>query len=381
MSIFSKVTRALSSWPARASASTYDEGAQREGALRALQAVRGGRRVVAVHEAVGDQLAVHGLERRVPHRVRGRDEADVGHPQQRRVEDVGAVVLDERLPLGAPAPLHDLVVDRVPFLAPAVHRGGPAVAGRQADAAVEGDPAHQPAVGEVLSAAAGLPDALLGLVPVVGEPVEQVAPAEPAGVAGLDAVLVREVDAVDRLAVDVELELVRRAVADADGTGPAVALPVLEDLLGQVAGAVDPVHDLQRGLPVRAPVLYAVTQPAGEGGRLLPEAQAEQGVHGEGRVPDPGVAVVPVAFAADLLGQPGRRCGHQAAGRGVGHELEGDGGAVNRLAPAAEVGGLRHPGLPEAHGLVEELLDLGHPHLPAPRWPPSRGRCRGPCPP
>src|SRR3712207_8173599 len=54
------------------------------------------------------------------------------------------------------------------------------------------------------------------------------------------------------------------------------------------------------------------------------EPQREQGVDRERRVPYPGVAVVPVALAADLLGQAGRRCRDEAAGGGVGQELERD---------------------------------------------------------
>ena len=45
----------------------------------------------------------------------------------------------------------------------------------QADAAIESDPAHQPAVREILPASSRLPDALLWLVPVVNKPVQDVA--------------------------------------------------------------------------------------------------------------------------------------------------------------------------------------------------------------
>src|SRR5215217_8198400 len=42
----------------------------------------------------------------------------------------------------------------------------------QADAAIKSDPAHQPAVGEILPAAPRLRDALLWLVPVIDKPVQ-----------------------------------------------------------------------------------------------------------------------------------------------------------------------------------------------------------------
>ena len=57
--------------------------------------------------------------------------------------------------------------------------------------------------------------------------------------------LVEEVHGVDELAVDVELELMSGAVADPDGCGALVALEMRQDLLAELAAAVDAVHDLQ----------------------------------------------------------------------------------------------------------------------------------------
>src|SRR4029453_11420001 len=155
--------------------------------------------------------------------------------------------------LRVPAVLHDLVVDPVALLDPAGQVGRPAVVLGQADHPVKGHPAHEPAVGEVLPAAGGLPDPLVGLVPVLADPVGELGELDPAGMADPDAVAVGEVDRVQRPAVDVELELVGGAVADADRLGPGITLPVVQDLLLQVGGAVDPVHDLQRPPPPPPP--------------------------------------------------------------------------------------------------------------------------------
>ena len=78
------------------------------------------------------------------------------------------------------------------------------------------------------------------------------ASSRPALVAGLQAAGVGEVERVQRLAVDVELQLVGGAVADPDRAGAAPALEVVERLLDQVGAAVDPVHDLQRAAAVAA---------------------------------------------------------------------------------------------------------------------------------
>src|SRR3712207_2995488 len=96
------------------------------------------------------------------------------------------------------------------------------------------------------------------------------------------------------------------------------------------------------------------------------EPQREQGVDRKRRVPYPGVAVVPVALAADLLGQAGRRCRDEAAGGGVGQELERDRRSVHHLPPAPGVGGAREPGLPERDRVVEQFSDLAHRHV---SWP------------
>ena len=221
---------------------------------------------------------------------------------------------------------------------PAIDRRGPPVRGGHPDTAVEGDPAHEPAVGEVLAPSAGLPDALLRLVPVLGQPVQQLADRRPAAVPDRQPALVGEEDAVQRLAVDVELELVGGAVADADRARAAVTGPVLQRLLLEVRGAVDPVHDVQRATLAADLLGHPVPQPAAELRRFLGEPQPQQRVDGERGIAHPGEAVVPVALPADLLGQTGGRRGHQPTGRGVGHQLQRDGRALQHLPPAPGIG-------------------------------------------
>ena len=161
-------------------------------------------------------------------------------------------------------------------------------------------------------------------------------------------------DRVQQLAVDVELELVGGAVADPHRLGAGIALPVVQDLLVQVRGAVDPVHDLQRPRRLAHLLGGPVVQPAPEGLGLLGEPQPQQGMDREGAVPDPGEAVVPVALAPDLLGQAGGRRGHQGAGGRVGQQLQGDRRAVDLLTPAAPVGRAGQPAAPEPRRLGEQ---------------------------
>ena len=188
----------------------------------------------------------------------------------------------------------------------------------------------------------------------------------PTGVADPDPVLVGQPDRVQHLPVDVELELVGGAVADPDRPGAGVALEVVKGLLVEVGGAVDPVHDLQGSGSLAGLLAHPVAEPAHERRGLVGEPESEQRMDREGGVPDPGVAVVPVAFAADLLREAGGGCGHEGAGGGVGHQLERDRRAGDHLAPAAAVGRAGQPTPPEPGGVVEH----GQQFLArsAPRW-------------
>ena len=66
---------------------------------------------------------------------------------------------------------------------------------------------------------------------------------------------------------------------------------------------------------------------------LLVEADHVQAPEGEGRVPDPGVAVVPVALPARRLGQRGRQRRDHRPGRLVGQPLERQRRALEGPAP------------------------------------------------
>src|SRR5690348_1969601 len=100
--------------------------------------------------------------------------------------------------------------------------------GGDANRPAHGHPGHQPTVRERLLPPAGLPDALLRLIPVLAEPVEHLCEVRPAGVADSNSLGVGQIEAIDEFAVDVELELTRGAVADAHGARVPVAGEVLQ---------------------------------------------------------------------------------------------------------------------------------------------------------
>ena len=86
-----------------------------------------------------------------------------------------------------------------------------------------------------------------------------------------------------------------------------------------------------------------------------------QGAQHERRVPDPGVAVVPVAGPARCLGQRGGGSRHDGPGGGVAEALEGQGAALDVAAPRViGEGGRRQPIPPVGHGVVQLRLGLLH---------------------
>jgi hypothetical protein len=334
------------------------ERAHVEGALAAGQPVLRALGIVAIHQAVRHEAALarrlgEDLQHLQHLRIAGGQKEHQRHDQVGRVEVVASVMLDERLAALAPPTPLDLLVDGVTLGQPTLTGRGKGALVREAEPAIERHPAHELGVDEVLLAPAGLPDPLVGAAPVCTHPIEQRAEVGPEVGGDGRPVLVGEVHRIHQLAVDVELELIEGAVADADGPRAAVPVEVVERVFGQVAPAVDPVHDLQGSVP--AGFVDARLQPLHEPRRLLGEADPQQRVEGERGVPDPGVAVVPISHASQLLGEAagGRR---DDGARGLEREkLEDQRGAVDDLAPAAAVGALREPSPPELDGGLEQL--------------------------
>src|SRR4029077_13227775 len=93
--------------------------------------------------------------------------------------------------------------------------------------AVDRDPRHHLRMGEMAPRPAHFPEALVGLAPDLFQVLEQRALHVPGGLVGGDAELARLVERIHQLAVDVELQLRRRGIADAQRRRalPAAAFP------------------------------------------------------------------------------------------------------------------------------------------------------------
>ena len=137
---------------------------------------------------------------------------------------------------------------------------------------------------------------------------------------------------VHHLAEHVELQLPVRRVADAHRARLLVARKPRHFPFGEAPLARDAVHHLELLRPARD----RARQPVAPALRLLVIAGVHQGEQRQRRVAHPAEAVVPVAVAADPLGQRGGRRRHDAAGRAEGERLERDERAGDRVLPGAE---------------------------------------------
>ena len=171
----------------------------------------------------------------------------------------------------------------------------------------------------------------------------------------LEAGVARVLEGDHHLAEHVGLALVDGAVADPDRAGAGVPGQVVELALGQPAPTVHAVHDLQ---VLRVPG-HRAQQPVAPAEGLVGVAGRQQRLEGERGVAQPAVAVVPVAFAAELLGQRrgGRR--HDAAGLRVRHHPQGEQAAAHEVGVREVRGAGEGPALVVDPGGLDAVLG-GH---------------------
>ena len=214
--------------------------------------------------------------------------------------------------------------------------------------------------------ATALPDAVIGLVPLPGKMLQHRAFQFPAGVIHLELGHTPLMKGVDQFAIDIELKLRMRGVADphrlrALVAGQPCGLPFQKSAL-----AHDAVHDLHVGRRAGR----GAEQPIVPGGSFRGIAGVHQRQQREGGIPQPAEAIIPVARAAELFGQRGRRCRDDAAGRRIGLRLQRDQRAHDQIAMLALIGAMAAPFGPELLG-VAQLRVRGRS-----AW--AAGRCEGP---
>ena len=197
--------------------------------------------IVAMHQRVAGEVlldAVDGVENA---RISCAGELGEHHQKRASIHSLAAIVLNETFLFLVPALLHNLHINLRARIHPLYHRSGQAALSGQAQRPIESHPGHDSRVDKVLASPAHLPDALVGLVPVSLQPLEQATEVCPQVIRdGVIAVI--DIDCIHQLAVDIQLILFIRAIADAHRATLAISFQVIEGDLGQIVLAVDGIH-------------------------------------------------------------------------------------------------------------------------------------------
>ena len=163
----------------------------------------------------------------------------------------------------------------------------------------------------MLAVAAPLPDAVIGLVPDFRQMLQYGAFQIPRSVIELQLGHPRLMKRVHQFAIDVELQLGMRGIADPNRLCTLIAGQPARLPFQQAALAHDAVHDLHVGRRSRR----GTQQPIVPGGSFRGIAGVHQRQQREGGVAQPAETVIPISGAPELFRQRGRRRRDNAAGR------------------------------------------------------------------
>ena len=143
-----------------------------------------------------------------------------------------------------------------------------------------------------------------------------------------------------------------RTVADAHRPRIAEPTPVAELLFPELGAAVHVVQHTQ----LRPGEARRVQHPVEECARLVEIAETGERAHRERGVPQPAVAVIPVAIRAKRFGKRRGRCRNHGPGERVGEQLERQCAANDCVAIGSRVSRLRAPPAPPAQSVLDALL-------------------------
>ncbi len=262
--------------------------------------------------------------------------------------------MGEGVAAGVESLLADGRVHAVPNLSPTLQRSLQVETLRITHCAIKGDPRHDLRMGEMAAPTPYFPDSIVRLLPNPLQVLDQLLLLRPGRADRSEHVHARLVDGVDELPVDIELELIGGGVADAHRDGALVAGQPRHLPFDQLPLAGQAVHDLNLA---RAPG-HAALQPRPPRLRFLDIARRHQCHQRQGRIAQPAIAVVPVAFAAELLRQRRRGRGDDPAGLRVGQRLQGQQGALHWLPPTTGIGATGGPAAPEPFRLPQSPLPV-----------------------
>src|SRR5215831_18917143 len=210
---------------------------------------------VSSDEPVAQEIGFDGANCRHHSGIVGRQEANVRYRQHARIERIGTVRLGERTNTWVPPAIQYILVDPLAERLYMRQRGFGFRSAEiklldHANGAIDRDPGLDLRVGEVAKpAAANLPYALIGPLPHLFEVFEDAQVNGPRGLVRSEPHLAGGIKTTERFAVDVDLELVPGAVANAHGAGLLITGKPVELQLVEPSLAGNAVHDLKpRGI-------------------------------------------------------------------------------------------------------------------------------------
>jgi hypothetical protein len=221
----------------------------------------------------------------------------------------------------------------------------------QLEKAIEGSPAKHTGMGVVTRTCSGFPQALVRHLPVATHvlakvtehslrlPIKGTSSSSELG------------GGVDHFAVDVELGLLGRGVANTDRSGSPVTRQMVQGPFSGGTLAVNVIENPQ----LRPGQAGGVQQPAHERLGLRREAQPEQRAHRQPRVAPSAEAVVPVQVPTHPFGQRRRGSRHDRTRRRKDEQLEHESASNDRLPRHAVVRQPRDPSSPPCHRTVDGL--------------------------
>src|SRR5580698_6271305 len=112
------------------------------------------------------------------------------------------------------------------------------------DRAIDRHPCHHLGMSKMPARSTHLPDAFVGFEPMLLDEVHQYENHIPYVLAGFDSIAARDVKGVHDFAIDVELELIMRGIADAHRAAVLVARQPRRLELGQATLTCYAIHDL-----------------------------------------------------------------------------------------------------------------------------------------
>ncbi len=226
-----------------------------------------------------------------------------GIEQHRTVQRGAAGMLHKVPAFFVPEIAPDIRVDRLACLVPAGERCRQRAFGGQADRTVQRHPAHQPRVQEVVLLAAHFPDTHVFAVPDITDLIREFDRAFPAVVGNGFAVFVDQINRIHQLAVDVQLDLVERLIADTHRRRAAMPAQVRQLSFRQLLVAVDAIQDVDLDGLVAA-VADPPSEPTHVVVGFVDKTQAHERVDRERGVTDPGVTVVQLRSPPGDSGRP-----------------------------------------------------------------------------